>query len=63
MASKTKAMIEREIEAAVGVGPVVSYDRWAHEFSDASRRHGVSIAYGTETHDAWRSGMSPDQYA
>lgn len=40
-----------------------SYDHWATEMGRASARHGVTVAYGPETHDAWRSGLSPDDYA
>jgi len=43
--------------------PVLSYTNWTTQLGDAGRVHEVSVAYGPETHDAWKSGMSPDAYA
>lgn len=40
-----------------------SYDHWSAAMGDAARRHRVTVAYGSETHDAWRAGVSPDEYA
>lgn len=40
-----------------------SYANWTIRVGEAAARHGASIAFGSETHDAWKAGVSPDAYA
>ena len=40
-----------------------SYANWTIRVGEAAARHGSSIAFGSETHDAWKAGVSPDAYA
>ena len=40
-----------------------SYANWTIRVGEAAARHGSSIAFGSETHDAWKAGVSPDTYA
>lgn len=43
--------------------PKIGYDRWTYELGDAAARLHRRVLYGSETHDAWRKGMSADAYA
>lgn len=40
-----------------------SYANWCTALGDASRKYRSRIAYGSETYDAFTSGVSPDAYA
>lgn len=40
-----------------------SYSNWTMRLSEAAAKHGASIAFGSEMHDAWKAGISPDAYA
>ena len=40
-----------------------SYANWTVRVGEAAAKHGASIAFGSETHDAWKAGVSPDAYA
>jgi hypothetical protein len=40
-----------------------SYANWTVRVGEAAARHGSSIAFGSETYDAWKAGVSPDSYA
>ena len=40
-----------------------SYANWTMRVGEAAAKHGAPIAFGSETHDAWKSGVSPDAYA
>ena len=40
-----------------------SYANWTIRVGEAAAKHGASIAFGSETHDAWKAGVSPDAYA
>ena len=40
-----------------------SYANWTIRAGEAAARRGTNIAFGSETYDAWRSGVSPDAYA
>ena len=40
-----------------------SYANWTMRVGEAAAKHGTSIAFGSETHDAWKAGVSPDAYA
>jgi len=41
-----------------------SYANWTVRLGEAAAKHGAGlITYGSETHDAWRAGISPDAYA
>lgn len=40
-----------------------SYANWTIRVGEAAARHGAPIAFGSETHDAWKAGVSPDAYA
>lgn len=46
-----------------GAVPTISYARWCAELSAPSGKYSATIRYGTSTHDAWRAGYSPDDYA
>ena len=43
--------------------PEFSYERWCTQLSEAAGVTGARIRYGSETHDAWRSGKSAMQFA
>jgi len=43
--------------------PGVSWANWSIQLSDAAELLGVPVTYGPTTRDAWKSGMSPDEYA
>jgi len=40
-----------------------SYANWTIRVGEAAARHRAPIAFGSETHDAWKAGISPDAYA
>ena len=40
-----------------------SYANWTIRVGEAAAKHGAPIAFGSETHDAWKAGVSPDAYA
>jgi hypothetical protein len=40
-----------------------SYANWTIRVGEAAARHNATIAFGAETHDAWKAGVSPDDYA
>ena len=40
-----------------------SYANWTVRVGEAAAKHGASIAFGSETSDAWKAGVSPDAYA
>ena len=40
-----------------------SYANWTIRVGEAAAKHGAPIAFGSETHDAWKAGVSPDSYA
>jgi hypothetical protein len=40
-----------------------SYSNWTMRLSESAAKHGASIAFGSETYDAWKAGISPDTYA
>ena len=40
-----------------------SYANWTVRVSEAAVKYGAPIAYGSDTHDAWKAGVSPDAYA
>lgn len=40
-----------------------SYANWTIRVGEAAAKHGASIAFGSETNDAWKAGVSPDAYA
>lgn len=40
-----------------------SYANWCTHLGQAGAKYNSRIAYGSETYDAWESGISPDAYA
>ena len=40
-----------------------SYANWTVRVGEAAAKYGATIAFGSETHDAWKAGVSPDAYA
>ncbi len=46
-----------------GVEPDMSYSRWSYLLSQAAGVTNARIAFGAETHDAYKAGKSPMQYA
>lgn len=42
--------------------PLMSYSNWTVELSKEAAKTGTRIAYGAETHDAWKRGLTPAQY-
>ena len=40
-----------------------SYANWTVRVGEAAAKHGATISFGSETHDAWKAGVSPDAYA
>lgn len=40
-----------------------SYANWTIRVGEAAAKHGATISFGSETHDAWKAGVSPDAYA
>lgn len=40
-----------------------SYANWTIRVGEAAARHNARIAFGSETYDAWKAGVSPDAYA
>lgn len=40
-----------------------SYSNWTIRVGEAASRYKAPIAFGSETHDAWKAGVSPDAYA
>jgi hypothetical protein len=40
-----------------------SYANWTMRVGEAAAKHGAPIAFGSETHDAWKAGISPDAFA
>jgi len=45
-----------------GGSPSVSYAAWCELVSQAAGKHGRRIAFGVETHDAWRDGTSAEAF-
>jgi putative endonuclease len=45
-----------------GGSPAVSYAAWCELVSQAAGKHGRRIAFGGETHDAWRDGTSAEAF-
>jgi hypothetical protein len=45
-----------------GGSPSVSYAAWCELVSQAAAKHGGRIAFGVETHDAWRDGTSAEAF-
>lgn len=43
--------------------PCMSYDRWSHELGREAAKTGATVVYGGHTHDAWKAGKTPDEYA
>jgi hypothetical protein len=43
--------------------PAIRYDQWAHELGEALAKTGASHRFGDGTHDAWRMGKTPTEYA
>ena len=40
-----------------------SYANWTVRAGEAAVKYNAPIAYGSETYDAWKAGVSPDAYA
>lgn len=40
-----------------------SYANWTIRVGEAAARYKATIAFGSETYDAWKAGVSPDAYA
>jgi hypothetical protein len=40
-----------------------SYANWTIRAGEAAAKHNAKIAFGLETHAAWKAGVSPDAYA
>jgi hypothetical protein len=44
------------------VPPTQSYAAWCERVSQAAAKHGRRIAFGVETHDAWRAGTNAEAF-
>lgn len=53
----------RKIKTSTPTAPTISYDRWTQDLRIAAGKVGATIAYGTTTHDAYRAGVSVEDYA
>ena len=40
-----------------------SYANWTMRVGEAAAKHNAPIAFGSETYDAWKAGVSPDAFA
>ena len=40
-----------------------SYANWTMRVGEAAAKHNAPIAFGSETYDAWKAGISPDAFA
>lgn len=58
---RTTAVIPRARGGADA--PELSYDRWSVELGREAAKLGATIAFGGNTHDAWKAGKTPEQYA